>query len=269
MPLDESRCILCSKQQSNAWGVWEGACFYFDKEKVEQAAGSGLKPLWFSFEDSKNCKVVVPAGCSLGLFQSDFSECILKQDACLFHQSLGCDCEQTFVLESGAQLTHCRQDFYRPFNGVSSVHVLLKEPGARVDWQEGYWLESNTHAKVQLRVVHQAPKTYSRCSLKSVLKDQAQGSFRIDTTIEKAATQSQADQHILNYVLSKTARVVNQPQLHIYNKHVQANHGCATQPLPENVLLYMQTRGIPFVEAQRLFLDSFLKTTHEAMNCYV
>lgn len=48
------------------------------------------------------------------------------------------------------------------------------------------------------------------------------------------------------------------PQLLIYNDDVKCSHGATTGQLDAKALFYMQTRGIPLVEARRMLMQAFM-----------
>ena len=49
------------------------------------------------------------------------------------------------------------------------------------------------------------------------------------------------------------------PQLEIYADDVKCSHGATTGQLDPNALFYLQQRGIPLAEAQRLLLQAFFE----------
>jgi Fe-S cluster assembly protein SufD len=59
-------------------------------------------------------------------------------------------------------------------------------------------------------------------------------------------------------LLSPKAKVRTRPQLEIYADDVKCSHGATTGQLDETALFYLQQRGIPLREAQRLLLQAFL-----------
>jgi Fe-S cluster assembly protein SufD len=59
-------------------------------------------------------------------------------------------------------------------------------------------------------------------------------------------------------VLSDGAEMSNKPELEIYADDVQCGHGATAGALDEELLFYLQARGIPANEAAALLIQSFV-----------
>ena len=53
------------------------------------------------------------------------------------------------------------------------------------------------------------------------------------------------------------AKVHSNPQLEIYNNDVKCSHGSTTGEMDEDVLFYMQTRGLGKDECRKIILHGF------------
>ncbi len=64
---------------------------------------------------------------------------------------------------------------------------------------------------------------------------------------------------------SKVLRIGNQPKikgfpvLEVENKNVEANHGLSIGPIPQDVLAFMESRGIDKAEAEKIYASGFLR----------
>ena len=111
------------------------------------------------------------------------------------------------------------------------------------------------------QVVHTVGGGISEQTLKFVLADEANCSFRGELKIMKDAQQVAARQTNRNIVLSDKAKMRTMPQLEIYADDVKASHGASTGRLDETALFYMLQRGISPVAARRLLLQAFFSDT--------
>ncbi|MDR0393302.1 MAG: SufD family Fe-S cluster assembly protein [Puniceicoccales bacterium] len=186
---------------------------------------------------------------------------ILGEYASLQHISQAQDSNLQFTLQTGSQLNHWTHGVYST-NCKENISVRLLGPYAHADWRECFLCKNNIRAETCIKIEHEAPHTYSNCCVRSILDDMAQLKFQGDITVQTAASHSQTTQNNLNYLLSPQAHVLSSPRLHIHNKHVSATHGCATQPIDLTTLFYLQTRGLTYTQAQKLFLVGFLRETY-------
>ncbi len=78
--------------------------------------------------------------------------------------------------------------------------------------------------------------------------------------IQKGAHKCDAYQTNRNILLSDKAKADSIPNLEILsNDPVRCGHAASVGPVDEDTLFYIQTRGIPFDEAQRLIVFGFLQ----------
>jgi Fe-S cluster assembly protein SufD len=78
--------------------------------------------------------------------------------------------------------------------------------------------------------------------------------------IQKGATASQANQTSRNLLLSDKAKAAPIPVLEIEAHDVlQCSHGASAGPLDEEQRFYLESRGIPPAEAERLLVEAFFR----------
>ena len=247
--------VILPLGQLQSFGIWEkregNDCFCFSDGYVSERH--------FAFEDSdrplyvrlgKNTRVTV-------VEQRSEVHYVLDEKASLLHL---CDLrsyQATFDLDKEACLRHV---------SVGSVTEDLKNtflinlngPKASVEWKDGLLLKEKSECDWNMSIFHYAPQTSSNCCVRSVIEDKGFLRLTYDGTVEASAADAMLEQKNLNYILTPNGRVCARPMMHILNKKVRASHGTATQPLPREVLFYLQARGLEPETAKQLFLDGFL-----------
>ncbi len=116
---------------------------------------------------------------------------------------------------------------------------------------------------------HLAPRTTSRVLVKSVLKDQAEFSYRGTLSIAHQATLSDAAQENRNLLLSREAKAFSKPFLEILNNDVRCRHAATTSPLNKEALFYTQARGLSPKQSEKLLVNGFLHSSLETMSALI
>jgi Fe-S cluster assembly protein SufD len=105
---------------------------------------------------------------------------------------------------------------------------------------------------------HVAPHTESDLLFKAALTDRAHLVWNGVVEIRPTASQSAANQTSRNLLLSDQAGASPTPILEIAAYDVQrCSHGASVGPLDEEQLFYLQSRGIPPDEAERMLVEGF------------
>ena len=247
--------ILLSLGQPQAFGVWEkrggNDCFFFRDGYVSEqrfAFEVSKSPLYVRL--GKNTRVTIVEQCSEVHYTLD-------EKASLLHLSDLCSYQAAFDLDKEARLQHVSVGTVRE-NLKNTFSVHLNGTKASVDWKDGLHLKASSEYDWQMSVVHHAPQTSSNCRVHSVIEEKGFLRLTYDGTVEPSAADAVLEQKDLNYILTSNGRVCARPMMHIANKNVRASHGTATQPLPREVLFYLQARGLEPETAKQLFLDGFL-----------
>lgn len=106
---------------------------------------------------------------------------------------------------------------------------------------------------------HEAPYCTSDLEFKGALKEGARSVFSGLIKVDKIAQRTDAYQQNRNLVLDRTARADSIPNLEIEANDVRCTHGATvSQVVPEH-LFYLQARGIPRAEAQKLIVEGFFR----------
>ncbi len=114
-----------------------------------------------------------------------------------------------------------------------------------------------------ITVEHYAPQTSSSVLLKNIVLSKGFSSFDGLVRIRPEAENSTAEQKNYNLLTDDSSRSVSIPNLDIQNQNVRCTHGTATQHLDDEVLFYMNSRGIDKISAQELFVEGFAEAVFE------
>ena len=247
--------VLLPLGQPQPFGVWEKYdgkdCFYFHDGYVSEqrfAFEAFESPLYVRL--GKNTQVAIIEQCSEVRYT-------LEENSSLLHLIDPRSCKATFDLDKEAHLRHVSVGTVSE-NLKNTLVVHLNGTKSSVDWKEGLLLKGNSECDWQISIVHHAPQTSSNCRVHSVIEDKGFLRLTYDGTVEPSAADAVLEQKNLNYILTPNGRVCARPLMHIANKNVRASHGTATQPLPREVLFYLQARGLEPETAKQLFLEGFL-----------
>ena len=241
--------------EAQPFGTWEKAknsdCFCFHDgyvSKQQWAFEISEKPLHIRIGKSA-CVVVVE--------QRSDVDYLLDEKATLLHLSDTRSYRASFDLAAEARLRHISVGTVTE-NLKNAFFVHLNGSKSLVEWKEGLRLKAQVEQEWTMSIEHRAPQTHSDCCVHSVIEDNGYLRLTYDGQVQSSAMDAVLLQKNLNYILTPNGRVCARPMMHIANKRVRASHGTATQPLPREVLFYLQARGLPTEVATQLFLDGFL-----------
>jgi Fe-S cluster assembly protein SufD len=92
------------------------------------------------------------------------------------------------------------------------------------------------------------------------MRDRSDAVYSGTVVIRQGAHKCNAYQTNRNILLSETAKAHSIPNLEILsNDPVKCGHAASVGPVDEDVLFYLQSRGIPFEEAERLVVFGFFQ----------
>jgi Fe-S cluster assembly protein SufD len=151
----------------------------------------------------------------------------------------------SFALITGGGLVR-RQIFMR-FEGVDSDGALR---GVSL-------LRGREHADTTLLVEHMAPGCTGRESFKHIVDEEATGVFQGKIHVDRLAQKTDGRMLSKALLLSDNAAMNNKPELEIFADDVACGHGATCGGLDDDQLFYLQTRGLPFAEAEALLLEAF------------
>ena len=118
-------------------------------------------------------------------------------------------------------------------------------------------LGGHEHADTTLLVEHVAPGCVSRETFKYILDEEATGVFQGKIHVAPGAQKTDGKMLCKAMLLSDMAAMNNKPELEIFADDVACGHGATCGGLDNDQLFYLQTRGLPFAQAEALLLEAF------------
>lgn len=107
-------------------------------------------------------------------------------------------------------------------------------------------------------IYHKAPKTRSRVHIRGVLYDHAVFNNEGLIHIKKGAKQADGF-FTAKVLLFDDAKGRSIPSLEIDENEVKAGHAATTGQVDENILFYLQSRGLDRKEAEKLIVSGFFE----------
>ncbi|MCW2282702.1 Fe-S cluster assembly protein SufD [Rhodoblastus acidophilus] len=135
--------------------------------------------------------------------------------------------------------------------------VSLGGEGAELQLSGAAILGRNDHADLTMVVHHNAPACVSRETFKYVLGDHANGVFQGKIIVPPHAQKTDGKMLCRGLLLSDDAAMSAKPELEIFADDVACGHGAAVTKLDAQQLFYLETRGVPHIEAEKILIDAF------------
>ena len=112
---------------------------------------------------------------------------------------------------------------------------------------------------------HDAPNTRSDLLFKGAVEDQAHSVYSGLIRLRPTARKANASQTNRNLVLTEGAGAESIPNLEIEANDVRCSHASAVGPIDEDQLYYLESRGVPPAEAERLIVLGFFDDVLERL----
>lgn len=142
--------------------------------------------------------------------------------------------------------------------GRNETKVQLKEEQAKAEVNAAYLMHGWATIDTTTDIEHLAPYTFSHQLVKGVVGGDSKGVFQGKIHIAKHAIKTEGYQLHRALLLTDTAEIDVKPELEIFADDVKCSHGAASGELDENILFYMQSRGIGQEEAKQILIDAYL-----------
>lgn len=149
--------------------------------------------------------------------------------------------------EFGGALTRVDQECRLEGHGAGSDSITVYFGGGR------------QHMDIGVGMVHQAPGTRSEILARGAVGGQARAVYRGLGHIMRGARQAVTSQRNQSIMLSEASRSDAIPSLLIDEDEVQAGHAVAAGRVDAEQIFYLQSRGIPEAEAQRMIVTGFFQ----------
>lgn len=207
----------------------------------------------------------LPVGEDAVYLQNIVSECVLEQNAKLDHYC---------VQEEGLSAFHIAklsvsQSANSSFNSHAlsfgsklarnQIDIHLNDKGADCELNGLYLANGRQHVDYHTRVDHYKEHGSSRENYKGILDGHARAVFNGQVYVHPQAQKTDAQQSNKNLLLSANAEIDTKPQLEIYADDVKCSHGATVGQLDDNMLFYLQSRGINETQARAMLTYGFAR----------
>ncbi|MFV0365092.1 MAG: Fe-S cluster assembly protein SufD [Mangrovibacterium sp.] len=139
----------------------------------------------------------------------------------------------------------------------NNLKVDLQGENAEMTMNGMSILNNKQHVDNFTSITHAVPNCLSNQLYKNVLDGESSGAFSGRIKVVRDAQKTNAFQRNNNVLLSKEAKMNTKPQLIIDADDVKCSHGATVGQIDEEVLFYMQARGIGARQARMMLMKAF------------
>ena len=162
------------------------------------------------------------------------------------------------------EVEQARDSHYRSFSLAEGGAIARHDLRARLSGENvetllyGLYLgRGNQLVDNHTTIFHDHPHCRSWEVYKGILDGQSRAVFNGKVIVKPEAQKTDAKQTNRNLLLSQGAKVDTKPQLEIFADDVKCTHGATVGRIDESAFFYLQSRGIPRAEAQRVLTYAF------------
>jgi Fe-S cluster assembly protein SufD len=141
----------------------------------------------------------------------------------------------------------------------AEAETILAQPGGFSEMLGIFFADGDQHFDHRSLQDHVAPNCTSDLLYKGVLRDRSRAVYSGWVHVRPDAQKTNAMQTSRNMVLSEHAKADAIPNLEIEANDVRCGHAASVGPVDEDTLFYLQSRGIPRDEAERLIVTGFFQ----------
>jgi FeS assembly protein SufD len=148
----------------------------------------------------------------------------------------------------------------------NQIYALFAGEGSALDVSGAFLMRGRQHCDTTLLVEHAVPRCTSRELFKAVLDGEARGVFQGKIVVAPGAQKTDGKQMANALLLSETAEFDSKPELEIFADDVVCGHGATSGQIDEDLLFYLEARGIPESEARSLLIQAFVGEAFEQVD---
>ena len=141
----------------------------------------------------------------------------------------------------------------------AEVESILAEPGAHAEALGIFFADGEQLFDHRTEQDHVAPNCDSTLLYKGALRDHSRAIFSGWVHVREGAQKTDAMQTSRNIVLSPHAKADAIPNLEIEANDVKCGHAASVGPVSPDELFYLESRGIPAKQAERLIVFGFFQ----------
>jgi Fe-S cluster assembly protein SufD len=143
----------------------------------------------------------------------------------------------------------------------NTVQTVLEGRGGQADLLGIVETRNRQHADFETLQDHFGDATRSDLVIHDALRDQSSANFTGLIRINKSAHQTESSQEQKNILLSEHAKADSDPKLEILNNDVvRCTHGAAVGPVDQEMVFYLQSRGLDRESAEQLIVEGFFQS---------
>lgn len=200
---------------------------------------------------------------TMNLFHLAKTDLVLEEDALLhftdisiFEQEVTNLCYNQARLGRAAKLDWI-YDACATAQVKQSLEVNLEGEGAEAEVKGVYFPAEGQKVNVDTVQNHLAPHTKSNLLFRGAAIGDGQAIWRGMIYVDPAAQKSDGYQSNQNLLLGEQSEIKSIPGLEICADDVSCSHGATVGSIDPTELFYLQARGIPIAEAERLIVEGF------------
>ncbi|MEC7030333.1 MAG: SufD family Fe-S cluster assembly protein [Pseudomonadota bacterium] len=144
-----------------------------------------------------------------------------------------------------------------------ALQVTLSGEGSQVALQGGIVAKALSYIQDYVSIYHNAENTRSDHTVKSIIEKEGKVDVYSEVNVSKEALNTTSRQHINHLMLDENAEAFSKPSLNIHVDEVDSIHGAVSGMIDEQLLFYMQSRGIDKELATKLYIKGFIQTCFE------
>jgi Fe-S cluster assembly protein SufD len=141
----------------------------------------------------------------------------------------------------------------------AEAETVLAGPGGSSEMLGVFFADGTQHFDHRSVQDHVAPNCTSDLLYKGALRDASRAVYSGWVHVRPGAQKTNAMQTSRNIVLSEHAKADAIPNLEIEANDVRCGHAASVGPVEEETLFYLESRGIPRAEAERLIVTGFFQ----------
>jgi len=144
----------------------------------------------------------------------------------------------------------------------NTVQVLLEGRGGQVDILGVVDGHGRQYVDFETLQEHSGNATRSDLIIHNALRDQSSANFTGLIRINTSAHQTESSQEQKNILLSERSKADSDPKLEILNNDViRCTHGAAVGPVDQEMVFYLESRGLERASAEQLIVEGFFQST--------
>jgi FeS assembly protein SufD len=139
----------------------------------------------------------------------------------------------------------------------NQIYARFAGEGSSADISGAFLLRGRQHCDTTLLIEHRVPHCTSRELFKGVLDNESRGIFQGKIIVSPGAQKTDSKQMAQGLLLSEGAEFDSKPELEIFADDVVCGHGSTSGQIDEDLLFYLESRGVPEAEARALLIQAF------------